>query len=407
MKELTQMQVDQGDAFGLTEGTDYKIIEPSQDELDSLEDDMGPLDVDRDGLGIPELESDGGKQEASASQEDKDEDDKEKDEDGKADEDSKDGDDDGDGDADSGKDGADDDAADGDNDDDAAGGDEAGSEEQSASEPKLPKFRYDQQKAKAERLANENAALRQQLADAQKAPAQQQQQQANEQDDKPAEPTREQTLLEEKLDDLLVKKNEAIIDGNAKEAAKLEREMLGVQSDLNALTAPKPAVQEKPVDREQLKAEILAEQQMESTLDNLIEEYDALNDATESYDEKAVARVLRLQRVGIEDGLSAVEALVDAAETVFAGVKTNSELAAEQADNKEEKKPVEKKKTDVKKNIDTAKKQPASLKDDVGDDSDSAGMQDDLPDIDKLTDEEFDKLPKHIQDRMMGNVITH
>ena len=64
----------------------------------------------------------------------------------------------------------------------------------------------------------------------------------------------------------------------------------------------------------------------------------------------------------------------------------------------------DRKQEQVAKNLDTAKRQPASMKD-VGLDSDKAGMSSNLPDISKLSAEEFDALPESTKARMRGDIL--
>jgi hypothetical protein len=71
------------------------------------------------------------------------------------------------------------------------------------------------------------------------------------------------------------------------------------------------------------------------------------------------------------------------------------------------KQPQQKRATNVQKNVDAARKQPPTLDDAVGADSDKSGLQSVVPDINKLSDEELSKLPKETLRRMRGDFISH
>jgi len=65
---------------------------------------------------------------------------------------------------------------------------------------------------------------------------------------------------------------------------------------------------------------------------------------------------------------------------------------------------VDKKKTDVEKNLKDDKKQPADINK-AGKDSDKGGAKDVVPDMTNMTDEEIDALPKETLRRMRGDFV--
>ena len=133
-----------------------------------------------------------------------------------------------------------------------------------------------------------------------------------------------------------------------------------------------------------------------------------LRNGSEEFDEDLVNFVLsehnRLMGTG---QYAASEAMSKAAETVmkkFQPAKAadpDGEKNLEAAKKKEED---DRKAEQVKKNLDTANKQPASLRD-TGLNSDAAGQGDTLPDITKLSSEEIAALPKATLARMRGDFL--
>ena len=101
-------------------------------------------------------------------------------------------------------------------------------------------------------------------------------------------------------------------------------------------------------------------------------------------------------------GLPASLALAKAAEYVMGRYAKGAE--AEPEAKGLSKAAEERKAAQVKKNIGAAKAQPSNLKD-VGLDSDKAGQSSSLPDVTRLTQEEFNALPESTRARLRGDTL--
>lgn len=141
----------------------------------------------------------------------------------------------------------------------------------------------------------------------------------------------------------------------------------------------------------------------QDTIDRLQQQYPQLDDSSDQFDEDLVDDVLALQRYYIQEKrMTPSKALTRAAERVMsdrqpaaaADAKGEKGLAAAQK--------ADRKQAQVAKNVDAAKRQPASTKD-VGMDSDKGGQKTDV-DVNGMSFEEFKALPESTLKRLRGDM---
>lgn len=195
--------------------------------------------------------------------------------------------------------------------------------------------------------------------------------------------------LNAEIDSLYEKIEDARLDGDAKTAAQLQRQLDSKNRELVKLEA----VQET----RQL---TLAEQhaaQYDAMLDVLEAQIDVLNPASENYDHRVVAELEFQVQAYEKAGLSAPQALSRACSLLFridpAGGKPSAMAAVPEKPKPEPKKP------DIEKALDTARRQPPDMTTKGVD----AGVQ--SIDVTRLTDEEFDALPEAVKRRLRGDEL--
>jgi hypothetical protein len=120
--------------------------------------------------------------------------------------------------------------------------------------------------------------------------------------------------------------------------------------------------------------------------------YDILNSESESFDQDLVNEINELQEALELKGYPPADALTRAVELLVPSDASNKVVDINS-----------KKKTDVKKNVDTASKQPTDIED-VGENSDSSGIQGELG-TEKLSEEEFDAIPESKLRQMRGDFL--
>lgn len=271
--------------------------------------------------------------------------------------------------------------------------------EEAATGHMIPKFRYDHQKTRNDRLERELNELKAKMTEAPAAP-QQAETKAQEAPEAPAKPDRFTSLLTEKLQSALVQKNEALIAGDAVKASELDIEVMELQREISSTSTPKQTTTAQPqIDADTVRQQVRMEMMLDDALDNAIGSYAELNEASGKYDEKAVNRIVALQQTFIQTGMTGLEAFNEAVDTLSSTFTPLNAPAPSQT-------PPAKRMTDVKKNIAAARSQPPSLGDIVGSDSDKNGLKADGPDPSQLSDEEFDKLPQEVRRRMRGDFVS-
>ena len=186
-----------------------------------------------------------------------------------------------------------------------------------------------------------------------------------------------------------------LLDGEADKATEAMREIRQMERQLTRA--------EMRAESQVVTANTLESDRVELSIAQLEANHPVLNPASEDYNESLVNFVLaEQQRLMKTKGLSPSHALTAAAKDVvdrYATPRTAAEdkagLSSAQGDRKA---------AAVQKNLATMDKQPASMKD-VGLDSDKAGQNAALPDVSKMTAEEFAALPKSTLARLRGDYL--
>lgn len=151
------------------------------------------------------------------------------------------------------------------------------------------------------------------------------------------------------------------------------------------------------------KNEMREELRMDTAIESLESTYDALNPSHENFDQDLVDLVLGAQRTYIDnERLSPSAALVKAASKVM-GKLAPVKAAGEDKGLAAGKVASDRKTEQVAKNIEAAKRQPASMKD-AGIDSDKAGVNGPV-DVTKLSREEFAALPEATKSKLRGDLV--
>jgi hypothetical protein len=271
----------------------------------------------------------------------------------------------------------------------------------------LPKQRYDHQKARADRFESENEQLRQQLEQMKQAPTPTPTPApapAPAADAAAAESDRLGDMLKKNLTDAVMQKNQTLVAGDVETAARLELEIDDIRDELKSHKASKAAAVpeakgEKPdaSDASAIRQQVREELILEDAVDAAIGTYPELNESSDKFNQKLVDKLVDLQKYYVGSGRGRYEAFAEALEDL------KPRLTAPEADSK--KPELRKRVTDIRKNISAANAQPPTLDDKTGSNSDKAGLTDDTPDITKLSDAEFDKLPNEVKRRARGDFV--
>ena len=209
--------------------------------------------------------------------------------------------------------------------------------------------------------------------------------------------------LEAKAVELTGKYSELLLDGQKEEAAKVMAELRKTERSIAA------------IESERKTGEIVS-QRLESERTALVvarleSEHPQFNPDSEKYDDDLVQMVLMFQaRYVQQEKLSPAAAMEKAANSVL------DKFNMREVKDEEKDKPAPKSKPDlaaekaaqrtrdaVKKSVEAAKSQPSSMKD-IGLDSDALGEKR-LPDVTKMSAEEFAALPESTRARLRGDML--
>lgn len=245
----------------------------------------------------------------------------------------------------------------------------------------IPKERFDEAVGK-EREAREAAERRaNELERKLNATAQQQVQ------------TQQIEALETQLEGLETKYSELMLDGDTAAATAIRKEIRQLDRAIARAESETVATQRT--------SQALEAQRVDTAIARLEADHAPLNPDSDSYDPDLVELVLSKQRTLIQsEGLAPSAALTAAASAVMARfgkqpdpvVETKGLGAQQVADRKQ---------AQIKKNLETAAKQPANMRD-AGLDSDKGGV-DGLPDVSNMSQEEFAALPKSTLAKLRGD----
>lgn len=248
-------------------------------------------------------------------------------------------------------------------------------------EARIPKSRFDEAVGK-ERDAREAAERRAQELERQLA-------------ERAAQVTETEQVaeLEKGIEALEAQYQELLLDGNTTEAAKIMRQIRVAERQIATAEA-----ETRAVSRTQ---QVLEQERFNVTIARLEADYPELNPQSEGYDQDLVDLVLAKQATFIRaQGMSPSEAIAKAADEVAKRFLVRTPVEPEKKGLTPQ---ADRTKQAVDKALTAQKSQPPSLKE-AGMDSDKFGEKE-LPDVTKMTADEFDALPEATQARLMGNLV--
>lgn len=187
--------------------------------------------------------------------------------------------------------------------------------------------------------------------------------------------------MDNQLTEIDTKIEQARLDGDADSIVKLSQEARNLEREQFTIIAREEATHAGSAAQENVKLDTLIE--------NLETTYDILNPSSENFDKEVISEVLDLQTAFVARGDTPSVAMLKAVGYVLPEERVADEVGA-------------KRKTNVTKNLDAAKRTPASTND-VGIDSAAAGISDAKPDVAGMTDEEFDAIPESTLKRLRGD----
>lgn len=188
---------------------------------------------------------------------------------------------------------------------------------------------------------------------------------------------------------------ELLLDGNVAEATKVMRQIRTMERQIAVAEAEERAATRT--------AQALESDRMQATIARIEATHPEMNPQSEVYDQDLIDLVLTKQRGFVEQGLSPSQAIEKAASYVADRFlkKAAPEVSPKglEAGRKED----GRKQQAVEKALAVQQAQPSSVKE-VGMDSDKLGEKG-LPDVSRMTADEFAALPEATQARLMGNLV--
>jgi hypothetical protein len=230
----------------------------------------------------------------------------------------------------------------------------------------IARHRYDSAAARANTAEGENDRLREENASLRG--------KADKSDDTPT--------LEDKISDLDTKIEEARADNKVDDVVRLSKEQRGLERELYTEIATDTSTAAGQQAREQIK--------FDDVVDHLEEIHPQLNKDDKDFDQELVNDILAMQAGLVEAGRSPAAAMTRAADALIPKVIDG--------------KSIDKKKTDVKKNLDAANKQAPDNKD-KGENSDKGGDLTNPEQLDAMTQSEFDAIPEETLKRLRGDTF--
>ena len=252
-------------------------------------------------------------------------------------------------------------------------------------EARIPKSRFDEAVGK-EREAREAAERRAAELEARLQKQEAAKGQAQARSEQLAAIDAQVAQMEEKYQELL-------LDGNTKEAAALMREIRMAERQVAKMEAQEESAA--------VVSQELERQRFGVAVARLEADYPVLNPQSDAYDNDLVQMVLLVHNDMVRQGVAPSEALVTATSRVMARVQPQA--APKQEPGLGAAKPDARQQQAVTKALEAQRQQPASMKE-VGFDSDTRGEKG-LPDVTKMSADEFDALPQATKDRLMGNLV--
>lgn len=254
-----------------------------------------------------------------------------------------------------------------------------------AKDVKIPKQRFDEAVAK-EREAREAAEKR--AADLEARLQQRERQQAQE-----ATNTAKISELDAKASELQKKHAEHLLDGDAEKAASVMSEIRQIDRQIARI--------ETQAESSTAVSQQLEEERFTLAVAKLEADHPLLNPKSEDYDPDLVEMILGVHAKMVNNGSTPSQALYDATEKVMKRFAQPAKEEPKEGLGKAEKEDRQKKA--VEQSLDAQKRQPSPMKD-VGMDSDKMGEKG-LPDVSKMSVEEYDALPETTKARLRGDLV--
>jgi DNA repair exonuclease SbcCD ATPase subunit len=204
--------------------------------------------------------------------------------------------------------------------------------------------------------------------------------------------------LDAQVEALEAEREQAAYDGNKEKAQELSKQV----RELNRRIARIEAQEEST----QIVSETLEKERLQVAIAECEARYPMLNHRSETYNEKMTEVVLATQFMKIQQGMPRSQALYEAVRTVMEGLQPQREevpKGLEHAQESAKEQTQERRKEQVQTSLATQNAQPPSLQT-VGLDSDKAGATG-LPDVTRMSVEEFDALPESTRARLRGDLI--
>jgi hypothetical protein len=199
------------------------------------------------------------------------------------------------------------------------------------------------------------------------------------------------TEAEGKLAEMEEQYAQLLLDGSAKDAAKIRQEMRQLERAIYSQQSQQASQQAKEAAKEEIR--------YDSTVSTLETVYPEINPDAEEYDVEAVDEVLALHRGLVSQGLPPSMAVQRAVKYVFGDRSKAASGAAPQVD-----KGLQRIKDTKTRNAEAAKKQPASTSK-VGADSDKLGGGVNEASILKMNYDEFSQLSEDALAKMRGDYV--
>lgn len=250
-------------------------------------------------------------------------------------------------------------------------------------EPHIPKSRFDEQVGK-EREAREAAeqraaALEKQLNERM---AQEQQNTGI-------------AAMETKVSEMEKQYNQLLLDGEVDKATEIMSQIRKTERQISTMEVEQRTAQRT--------SQILESERVELAIATAESQYPQLNPESEQFDEQLVNFVLsEQQRLMKVQGVAASKALEKAAASVMTRFAPQEKTTAEDKPGLAKAAAADRKADAVKRNLEVAKAQAPDMRS-AGMDSDKAGSA--LPDVTKMSQEEFAALPESVKARLRGDDV--
>ena len=206
--------------------------------------------------------------------------------------------------------------------------------------------------------------------------------------------------LDAQIDALEAQRYDAIMDGEKDRVAELNKNI----RDLYRQVAKLEAQEESSA----IINETLEKERMQAIIARFEADYPELNPRSEMFDKDLIDMILPLQYAKVQQGMQPSAALVEAVEKVMQRVKAaktaESDAGLSNAHAATQTVTDARRTEQVAKAIEASKKQPPTLQN-VGADTDKAGEKG-LPDVSRMTVEEFSALPEAIRARLRGDLLA-